>query len=489
MGSLSNIEHIVVLMLENRSFDSMLGKLYPTDKSFNGITGNETNPLYGQHDIPVWSSTLNDADSMSIPTPDPGELWVDINMQLFGLKGKPGNQPPTMDGFVNNYVRQTSEPATNYTAASIMHYYDPSQVPVISQLARQFAVCDQWFASAPCQTWPNRFFLHTSTAGGYENNSPSHFPYLMNTIFNRLNEVNETWGIYFHDCPQTLTLSNLWTHLGHFHSFDDFIDDAKNGNLPSYSFIEPRYFPDVKLPNDQHPPHNVGLGEELIADVYNAVRSAPTWQKTLLIIIYDEHGGCYDHVPPPLAVPPDNTNPQPFGFDRYGVRVPAVLVSPYIKPGTVLRAVQDGNLSQNQPPYPFDHSSVIATIRKCFNLGGPLTNRDAVAPDLESVLNLDNPTNDGPASLTPLPYIITDGELQAALNAPLNGFQKAMHEAAAHLPSFMLAQDAENISATIENHIENLVNGSMAEVPDNKTPAEALPFIQSKLKAFFGDAK
>lgn len=113
MASLRNIEHIVVLMLENRSFDSMLGKLYPMDKSFNGITGNETNPLYGQHDIPIWNNTLNDSSSMSIPTPDPGELWVDINMQLFGLNGKPGNQPPTMNGFVNNYVRQTSEPAAN----------------------------------------------------------------------------------------------------------------------------------------------------------------------------------------------------------------------------------------------------------------------------------------------------------------------------------------------------------------------------------------
>ncbi|OIQ82494.1 Non-hemolytic phospholipase C precursor [mine drainage metagenome] len=407
-------------------------------------------------------------------------------MQLFGLDGKPGNQPPPMNGFVNNYVRQTVEPAANYIPESIMHHYDPSQVPVISQLAKQFAVCDQWFSSAPCQTWPNRFFLHTSTAGGYENNSPSHFPYLMNTIFNRLNEVNEPWGIYFHDFPQTLTLTNLWPHLEHFHSFDDFKKDARNGELPSYSFIEPRYFPDVKLPNDQHPPHNVGLGEELIADVYNAVRSAPTWQKTLLIIIYDEHGGCYDHVPPPLAVPPDNSKPQPFGFDRYGVRVPAVLISPYIKPGTVLRAAPDGDLPHNGPPYPFDHTSVIATIRKCFNLGGPLTNRDSVAPDLESVLNLDSPTNNGPASVTPLPYVISNDELQAALNAPLNGFQKAMHEAAAHLPPLGLAQNAKNLSGTIESHIENLVNGAMAEVPDHKTPAEALPFMKSKLRAIFG---
>ena len=487
MGNLSEkIEHIVVLMLENRSFDSILGGLYPKSPSFNGLSGNESNPHQGQPDVSVWSSTATDSQSMSVPTPDPGELWTDINMQLFGLDGKPGNQPPSMDGFVNNYVRQNEYPPESYKPEAIMHYYDPSQVPVISQLAKQFAVCDQWFASAPCQTWPNRFFLHTSTASGYENNSPTHFPYLMNTIFNKLNEANKSWGIYFHDFPQTLTLTSLWPHLDHFHSFEDFKKDAANGSLPSYSFIEPRYFPDVKLPNDQHPPHNVGMGEELIADVYNAVRSAPTWGETLLIITYDEHGGCYDHVPPPMAVSPDNTNPQPFGFDRYGVRVPAVLVSPYIKPGTILRAAPDGNLPHNVPPYPYDHTSVIATIRKCFNLGGALTNRDAVAPDLESVLNLDSPSNDGPEKVTPLPYIVTDTELQAALDAPLNGFQKAMHEAATHLPPLGLAQDVENTCANIENHIESLVTGTLTEVPNHRTPAEALPYIQEKLSAFFG---
>jgi phospholipase C len=486
MGNLSGkIEHIVVLMLENRSFDSMLGKLYPADQAFDGLKGNETNPLHGQADVPVWSEPATDAKSMSIPDPDPGELWVDINMQLFGLDGKPGNQPPAMNGFVNNYVRQTGDPGAVYDPAAIMHYYTPAQVPVISALAKQFAVCDQWFASAPCQTWPNRFFLHTGTAGGYENNSPAHPPYLMNTIFNRMNEAGKSWGIYFHDIPQTITLTNLWQHLDHFHSFDDFREDARNGKLPAYSFIEPRYFPDLEMPNDQHPPHNVGMGEALIAEVYNAVRAAPTWTKTLLIITYDEHGGCYDHVPPPLAVPPDNTHPQPFGFDRYGVRVPAVLVSPYIKPGTILRAVADGNLPHAGPPYPFDHTSIVATVRKCFNLGSSLTQRDAVAPDLESVLNLDTPDNAGPPSITPLPYTTTAAELQAALNAPLNGFQQAMHEAATHLPPLSFVENAEQLFDTLENHIEGMLHGIFAEVPNHQTAAEALPFIKSKLNTLF----
>ena len=487
MGDLTGkIEHVVVLMLENRSFDSMLGSLYPKGPEFDGLSGNEAIPHTGQGDVRVWSSNATDPQSMSIPDPDPGELWMDINMQLFGLNGAPGNQLPAMNGFVDNYVRQTNGPPASYKPESIMHYYDPTQVPVISQLAKQFAVCDQWFASAPCQTWPNRFFLHCATAGGYENNSPTHFPYMMDTVFNRLEEAGKPWKIYFHDFPQTLTLTKLWPYIDHFHLIDEFLDDAKSGNLPAYTFIEPRYFPDVVLPNDQHPPHNVVMGEELISSVYNAVRSSPVWKNTLLIIIYDEHGGCYDHAPPPTAVPPDDSNPQPFGFDRYGVRIPAVLISPYIKPGTILRAVPDGNLPHNGPPYPFDHTSVYATLRKCFGLSGPLTNRDAVAPNLEDVLNMDSPDNDGPPSVTALPYSMTESDIQKALNAPLNDFQKGLHEAAFYLPPLGLTQDVENMADRIDDHVKNIVDKTLGDVPSHNTPVEALPLIKDKLKAYFG---
>jgi len=479
------IEHIVVLMLENRSFDSMLGKLYPAGENFNGLSGAESNPLDGKADVPVWGNTSVDSASMSVPTPDPGELWTDINTQLYGLGNQPGTDAPTMNGFVNNYVSQHDDAGSTYSPEAVMHYYDPSQLPVLSQLAREFAVCDQWFASAPCQTWPNRFFIHTGTAGGYENNSPVHFPYLMSTLFNRLQEANQPWSIYFHDFPQTLTLSSLWPHIDHFHDFNDFLSDASGGKLPAYSFIEPRYFPDLQLPNDQHPPHHVGLGEELIASVYNAVRASPNWSTTLLIITYDEHGGNFDHVPPPCAVPPDNGSSQPFAFDRYGVRVPAVFVSPYIQPGTILRA-SAAPLPHSGPPYPYDHTSVIATVRKCFNLGPALTRRDAVAPDLESVLTLDEPTNNGPQSVTPLPYVVTPAELQAALNAPLNDFQKAMHEAAAHLPAISEENELENMFSVVESHVENLVHDALPVIPDHANSAEALPFIKSKLSNFLG---
>jgi len=474
------IQHVVVLMLENRSFDSVLGSLYPAGPEFDGLTGKETNPHYGAVDVGVWNNPGLDALAMSIPNPDPGELWNDINMQLYGLGRTPNADAPQMNGFVDNYVRQNDAPQTDYDPRAVMHHYTPNQLPAICTLAKSFAVCDRWFASAPCQTWPNRFFMHCGTAGGYENNSPIHPPYLMRTIFNRMSEHNQPWRIYYHDFPQSLTLSDLWGHLDQFKPFDDFIKDAENGNLPAYAFIEPRYFPEADLPNDQHPPHHVGLGDALIAQVYNAVRSAPTWGKTLLVITYDEHGGLYDHVSPPAAVPPDDTHTRPFGFDRYGVRVPAVLVSPYIKAGTILRPLASSGI----PTYPFDHTSVIATLRKCFGMGGPLTRRDAVAPDLESVLELDSPDNLGPESVHSIDYTVSETELKAALDAPLNSFQKAIHEAAAHLPDLGALQAGESVFSAIKEHIALLVHGLVKPVPDHRTAQEAQQYVTNQLKNF-----
>ena len=205
--------------------------------------------------------------------------------------------------------------------------------------------------------------------------------------------------------------------------------------MPSYSFIEPRYFTDLflnKIPNDAHPPHNVAYGEQLIADVYNALRSSPVWKQTLLIITYDEHGGCFDHMPPPAAVPPDAHAQYGFGFDTYGVRVPAVIVSPYIPAGSRIRAAP--RPIEKGPPYPFDHTSIIATVRKLFNLGEPLTARDRAAPDLLDALSLALPTNDGPARIDPSVAPAPVEQLQTRAGAPPNGMQSSLSAAAARLP-------------------------------------------------------
>lgn len=322
--SLGSIDHIVVLMLENRSFDSMLGKLYPKSPSFEGLDGSEQNHDVQGVAVPVWSNTGTDETTMRIPDPDPGELWTDINAQLFGTANVPTPAPtPTMDGFVKNYLGQkTTNPAGDYNAKNVMHYFTSKQVPVISALAQQFAICDYWFASAPCQTWPNRWFVHTGTADRRENNEPIHLPNV-ETIYNRFEQAGVTdWKIYFHDLAQAHTLLQLWLLGSHFHFYRQFQADCQTGRLPCYSFIEPRYYSDFGNPeNDQHPPSVVTLGEQLIADVYNCLRSSKVWLKTLLIITYDEHGGCYDHVAPPPAVAPEAPQPgQAFKFDRYTAR-------------------------------------------------------------------------------------------------------------------------------------------------------------------------
>ncbi len=470
-----DIKHVVVLMLENRSFDCMLGMLYPKSSSFDGLDGTESNiwhlPDGSQQVIPVWTDPSITPQSVLIPDPDPGELFTDIHMQIQGMLDTNTVNPgtPTMGGFVDNYMRQpaTMPPPDRF---SIMHYFTPDHVPVISQLARAFGVSDRWHASAPCQTWPNRFFAHTATAYGYVNNSPTHFPYQMETVFNRLAAVGKDWRIYFHDFPQAATLARLWEDVPtRFRYFDpEFIKDAAAGTLPAYSFIEPRFFADTllnKLPSDEHPPHNVAYGEELIATVYNAVRTGPGWQQTLLIITYDEHGGCYDHAVPPPATPPDGRAPDGYNFGTFGVRVPAVIVSPYVTAGSIIRP---------SGPTPFDHTSISATLRKLFGFA-PLTARDAAAPDLLAALN-DTPGNDGPAAIA-APAVQPVSPLVARAAAkPLNDLQRSLATAALQLPT---------LGADIGLHIQRLAS-AVDVAPAQATVAQATSDISAHVRAFLG---
>jgi phospholipase C len=437
---MADISHVIVLMLENRSFDCMLGRLYPKSGDFDGLSGDEFNHWNGA-DYKVWQSDDPlTPQSASIPTPDPEELFEDMNEQIFGVRDPGSTATPNMSGFVANYMSKAGR-----DPRAVMHGFTPKQVPVLSTLATSFGVSDRWHASAPNQTWPNRFFAHTATAGGYVNNEPLKL-HTMDTIFNRLTQKQCSWRIYHHDVPQTLALTKLWSELpDHLYSFDDdFMTHAKTGKLPNYSFIEPRYFSSIgqnRMPNDQHPPHDIGYGERLIARCYDAIRNGPGWKNTLVIITYDEHGGTYDHVPPPAAASPDDFRPDGFAFDRYGVRVPAVLVSPWIKPGSIVRP-QSG-------PYPFDHTSIIKTLSKLFDLGSPLTHRDADAPDLVDCLSLASPDNDGPRDLS-LPTIgPPPAEIAEAQKEPPNNMQNSLATLAMRLPhgTAKIATHSESLRA------------------------------------------
>lgn len=474
-----DIRHVVVLMLENRSFDCMLGMLYPSDEKFDGLSGTEFNTWHkadgAQQNIPVWTDPALDAKSLCIPDPDPGERFTDIRMQIHGLAadGSTSTGGRTMAGFVDNYMRQP--PATPLPdPRAVMHYFTPDQVPVISGLARAFGVSDRWHASAPCETWPNRFFAHTGTANGYVNNAPAHFPYEMETVFNRLSDANQAWRIYFHDIPQSATLAKIWGGIvtSHFLDFSpDFLRAAATGNLPAYSFIEPRYFPDLHaghVPNDEHPPHNVAYGEQLIAAVYNAVRAGPGWKQTLLVITYDEHGGCYDHVVPPAATPPDDKKPDGFDFGYFGVRVPAVIVSPYVPAGRIIRP--SGRT-------PFDHTSIIATLRRLFRFE-PLTKRDAAAPDLLDALAAfqTGPDNDGPPSIAAPSLSPKAAKVARAGARPPNSLQQSLAAAAPHLPT---------ARADIWTHIQRLWS-ARTTASRHGTVAEAAADVAGHVKRFLG---
>jgi phospholipase C len=464
---MANIAHVVVLMLENRSFDCMLGRLYPGKEGFDGLTGTESNKWNAQ-DVGVWASAEMTPEAVCIPTPDPLELFEEMTAQIFGAGNAPP-APPTMGGFAANYMKDSSN-----DPSAVMHGFTPEQLPVLSALAKSFGVCDRWHASAPNQTWPNRFFVHTGTAAGHVNNSPPRFPYEMPTIFNRLTEKQRSWRIYYHDIPQSATLAKIWSELpDHLYMFEgEFMADAMAGRLPNYSFIEPRYFSDPllrRMPNDQHPPHNVLFGERLIARTYDALRNGPGWEQTLFIITYDEHGGNYDHVPPPAAVSPDDLLPDGFAFDRYGVRVPAVIVSPFVPAGSIIRPPAGSD-------YPFDHTSILATLRNLFDLGAPLTKRDEAAPDVLHALSLATPSNTGPASLAVPAPDVTNDFVVSAHESPPNHLQQALAEMASHLPAGV---------ANIASHTAALKNAlAKPPTPEFETVREALDHAQAGLQRF-----
>jgi phospholipase C len=381
------IEHLVVLMLENRSFDHMLGFLKSPSYAIDGLTGTESNPSADHGpDVRVSPDALAAGDL----NPDPGHEFDDCNVQIFGTKKPPSGAKPTMEGFVRAYA---ASDGTSRHGTSIMKCFARDHLPVLSTLATQYAVCDRWFSSLPGPTIPNRMFTHAGTSLGRVISDPDLRQ--LRTIF----EVMDTdpafrhvdYRIYQHDgFTLLLSVNHLIQDQHGFRSYNQFTHDCHEGNLPAYTFIEPRYANDSRhgefFPaNDQHPDHDVVEGERLIHDVYHAIRSSrKLWHSTLLLITYDEHGGVYDHVPPPSIPPAADLPPNSeFAFDRLGVRVPAVLVSPYIAPGTII--------SQQ-----FEHSSIIATVRKLFGPGAPPLGRDASAAtfDLAGIKTLDKPRTD-----------------------------------------------------------------------------------------------
>jgi phospholipase C len=400
-NGLASIEHVVVLMLENRSFDHMLGYLYtsagnvsPSGQPYAGLTGKESNPDANGKAVPVAQITPSTPNAYFMPGADPGEGYKATNDQLWGSDAGPSSpgQAATCEGFVTDFAYtigwETSEKWTivpGTTANDIMGCFTPEALPVLSALARGYAVCDHWFASAPTETLPNRAFTCAGTSQGHMDDKTHTFT--APSIFSLLDGAGQTWAVYGYDAmPLTKgTFTDITNAAAsHFGLFTDFKAAAAAGALPAFTFLEPSW---GTTGNSQHPNYDVALGEQLIHDVYEALRSGPGWPQTLFVLTYDEHGGCYDHVAPPWgATPPDSTAGEyGFGFDRFGVRVPTVLISPLIPAGTVYR-VPAGST-------PLDHTSILKTVQQRWNLSS-LTARDAAAPGFGDVLTLTAPRTD-----------------------------------------------------------------------------------------------
>jgi phospholipase C len=434
------VEHLVVVMFENRSLDHMLGNLYSGDaagpsvvlppgspRMFDGLRDGLSNPASAAYFTGGASGVVpvkNGVAQSTVPNPDPQETYVNATYQLYGPQGAVEDPTWPMQGFLVNYATTSTADATQ-----IMQCHAAEQVPILAALARNYAVSDAWFASVPSQTWPNRAFVHAGTSNGRINNGspPDPFQWNVATIFNVLQSMGVSWGV-FSDATVAPSLTRtmfpkLWDPLldSHFHDFTAFVDACASNTLPRYSFIEPSF---LLNPNDEHPPHDVNAGEAFLQSIWSAVSGSPAWAKTVLVILFDEHGGCYDHVlPPSNATPPDAAS-QPgdlgFRFDRFGVRIPAVVVSPYVAPGTVFRSNTD---------VPYDHTSILATLRDWIGIpaGAMLPSaRIAAAPTLAQVLSLSAPRTDLPSLKAPTAALVA-----TALSAPANDLQRSLVSGAA----------------------------------------------------------
>ncbi|XP_021891720.1 non-specific phospholipase C1 [Carica papaya] len=392
------IKTIVVLVMENRSFDHILGWLKSTRPEIDGLTGAEFNRFNASD---MNSPEVFVSDDAVFVNSDPGHSFQAIREQIFGSNDSSANPAP-MNGFVQQAAGMDQGMAKN-----VMSGFKPEVLPVYTELANEFAVFDRWFASVPASTQPNRFYVHSATSHGAMSNVKKDlilgFP--QKTIFDSLEEDGLSFGVYYQNIPATLFFKSLrkLKHVTKFHDYAlKFKLHATLGKLPNYVVVEQRYF-DIDLfpANDDHPSHDVAIGQKFVKEVYEILRSSPQWKEMALLITYDEHGGFYDHVPTPVSGVPNpdgiiGPDPYYFRFDRLGVRVPTFLISPWIEKGTVIHE-PDGPTPSSQ----FEHSSIPATVKKLFNLKTNfLTKRDAWAGTFEKYFSLrKTPRDDCPESL------------------------------------------------------------------------------------------
>jgi phospholipase C len=376
---LADLNAVVVVMLENRSFDHHFGALardrdYPGAAVIDGLHGQESNPDLTGGLVQSWR--LTGSEPRYVPT----HKWDACHLSYDGGKN---------DGFV-----RASEGAG---VSQVMGYHDREQLPVQYALADQFTVCDRWFASVLGPTWPNRFYLQATTSDGRRENKSMGFG-APATLWERLGDRCISTRNYFAApapwyaaaFPAKAASGNDAVTAAR---IEDFFRDARTGNLPEFSIIDPDFFS-----NDGHPAHDLALSEVFVSSVYRAMAESPQWSRSLLIVTYDEHGGFYDHVAPP------QTDDVRADFRQLGFRVPALAIGPTVWRGKVVST-------------PFEHVSVAATLATRYRIESLGARMDA-ARDLSSCIDPARVGAPAPPPKMPPLIEVTKDQLSAALAQP-----------------------------------------------------------------------
>ncbi len=498
------VKHVFVLMLENRAFDHMLGfsGIAGTDAAtgqpvrLDGLVGNPHSNVDPDTNQPVFAATPADFN-FKPPEVDPDHEFPGVVVQLCGANATyPDRQthaypPINNSGFIESY-KHSGKPGDTPTPPYIMKCFAPDQVPVITELARSFAVCDHWFSSMPGPTWPNRFFIHAASSGGLDG-SPSDlqtvtsvlfdgFRFENGTIYDRLEDKCLGWNVFMGDeNPQVFAVSGMAEQrlIDRFYSLDEFAATVNDPDFSTpYCFIEPNYgnlLPltpgDFTCGSSQHPLDDVTRGERLIKQVYETIRNSPHWENSLLVVTYDEHGGFYDHVAPPPAVNPGDritdpvNNQHHFDFTQLGVRVPAVVISPRIPANVIDKTV-------------YDHTSLLATVEKLFGLE-PLTERDRTASTFDHLLSLPVARTDAPLSLPDPPDSNFHCEHDAMM-PPAPGVRVALAEKTRRAPIEPILMAFAHVAFLRDYHQKHPLakNTCVRRFLQIRTKADALEYIQ-----------